>query len=77
METKYKYWMVHCTHGLPPKVKHLSKCLAFEEAERLSATEPGKVFTVLEATHSFSTEKPRVSRRELVDDPGPFTSDQL
>ena len=57
--------MVHSpSHSKPTRVHSTSK-EAFGEAERLAGMNPGQVFNVLESTHAFYTEKPKVTRTSL------------
>lgn len=56
-----KFWMI-TGYGNQPRVRHTSKQLADDEAERLARANPGTKFYVLEAVEVF--EQPSVIRRE-------------
>lgn len=44
-----KFWVVWNSDGFSPKVRHVDKGSACQEAQRLAALNPGKQFVVLEA----------------------------
>ena len=59
--TKYKrskFWVVWSPQGRSPTYEHLSRKGADEEANRLAAANPTKMFFVLKAVNGVTTEKP-------------------
>ncbi len=53
MEPFVKFWMVYRLNGGVPRVQHLSKIAAQDEAKRLAGSMPGETFVVLSVVDAF------------------------